>query len=79
MAVGDVKVLIGSQRAWGCLVLFRDPEGKTPLDRVRDMGQRFPLLEGELAKRHTAQAKRSDLCQAARDLERGWLQVQQNL
>lgn len=78
MAVSDVKVLAGNSRAWGCLVMYHDPEGKTALDRVVDMGERFPLLRGELAKKHTAQAKKPDLCQAARDLEQGWLQAQQN-
>ncbi|KAJ3468744.1 hypothetical protein MRS44_002809 [Fusarium solani] len=77
-AVADVKELAGSQRAWRCLVLYHDPEGKTALDRVVDMGQQFPLLRGELTGKHTAQAKRPELYQAARDLEQGWLQVQQN-
>ncbi|RSM20876.1 hypothetical protein CDV31_000247 [Fusarium ambrosium] len=78
MAVSDVKVLTGTQRAWGCLVMFRDPEGKTALDRVVDMGERFQQLRGELTRRHGLQAKRPDLCQVARDLEQGWLQDQQN-
>ncbi|EEU45935.1 uncharacterized protein NECHADRAFT_78927 [Fusarium vanettenii 77-13-4] len=78
MAVADVKELTGNQRRWRCLVMYRDPEGKTALDRVTDMDQQFPLLVGELTKRYTAQAKKPELCQAARDLEQGVRQVQQN-
>ncbi|RSM15621.1 hypothetical protein CEP52_000747 [Fusarium oligoseptatum] len=78
MAVSDVKVLTGTHRNWGCLVMFRDPEGKTALDRVVDMGERFQQLRGELTRRHGLQAKRPDLCQVARDLEQGWLQDQQS-
>lgn len=78
MAVADVKELTGNRRRWHCLVMYRDPEGKTALDRVADMDQQFPLLVGELTKRLTAQAKKPELCRAARDLEQGWRQVQQN-
>lgn len=78
MAVADVKELAGSRRPWRCSVLYRDPGGKTALDRVVDMGQQFPALRGELSGKHAAQAKKPELCQAARDMEQGWLQVQQN-
>ncbi|RSL72755.1 hypothetical protein CEP54_000698 [Fusarium duplospermum] len=72
------KASMGGRRAWGCLVMFRDPEGKTALDRVVDMGEQFRQLRGELTDKRRLQAKRPDLCQVARDLEQGWLQDQQN-
>ncbi|KAL2694274.1 hypothetical protein Neosp_000849 [[Neocosmospora] mangrovei] len=78
MAVADVKELTGNQRQVRCLVMYRDPEGKTVLDRVTDMDQQFPLLVDELTKKHAAQAKKPELCRAAWDLEQGWRQVQQN-
>ncbi|KAI8720643.1 hypothetical protein NCS52_00510000 [Fusarium sp. LHS14.1] len=77
-ALADVKELTGNQRQVRCLVMYHDPEGKTALDRVTDMDEEFPLLVGELTKKQAAQTKKSELCQAARDLEQGWLQVQQN-